>query len=816
MRVFSLSSSIKKALEFFKPLLFSAVLIAPIFVSSCEEEKPRDTFDISLLLVDEAGEPIEGARLETRHHAVITNSKGRARLMNLSVPEMIIAHAEGYLDEPVPVGWEDSQSEVRVVMLSDGDGNRIVLHFGGDVMFGRRYNEPTEGEPLLPPGREGPGARKVVEFLKRPFSCADFCSVNLETVVSEKSYSSAYPGKRFLLRSHPESLQGLEALGVDLVVLANNHARDWGDEGIKDTIEALQDKGFPFVGAVLTEEEAELGKIVQVGAYKVGTVSYTTVTGSFVNDNYPPSEEEIPTNVEDEERWLYEERLWGYEGDEWSVGVEERRIGDVWIMYNAVESTLSREARAEIWASIDEVYPEMQDWVARRGHGGAAQWSSSDSAKAIEALASKVDIMIAQLHCGFQFQPSPSNTIRKAARAAIDAGAHIVIAHHPHVLQGMEWYKGRLIVYSLGNFIFDQDFLATFDSGFLRAVFDGPDLVQARFVPLSLIGYKPTPVVGEAARRILRRVWESSVFPGQSARDPKSRAVRIFEHVLEGDAAPAQMVFEHNTARIVTASNRQKFEVELKANKISRLPSDMLFPGGFGADSDFGDAVMVGRDLFGWGRFEDESIDNSLGGSHWSLAQHEDKQVLLDEAPSGRGVLKLSRDTKNESRVFVRPVARVPITSHRLWRDAEGEAVPLDPAAGYSVVFRGRLKGSARAELRLDIYHFDDTNPTEDPESTRLAREELTIDGLDDHWSLIEIPFEPNRYHFSLDANMVMFYFLLSPPDSDKAHLEIDDFALVEWRPASQMPDVFSAFDYARSDRDAILEMQALSAHPSL
>ncbi|MDZ7793995.1 MAG: CapA family protein [Spirochaetia bacterium] len=63
-----------------------------------------------------------------------------------------------------------------------------------------------------------------------------------------------------------------------------------------------------------------------------------------------------------------------------------------------------------------------------------------------------IDIMVA--HGGEEWHSSPSEEQRQFYRAGIDAGADIVFAHHPHVLQGMEAYRGGLIAYSLGNFIF--------------------------------------------------------------------------------------------------------------------------------------------------------------------------------------------------------------------------------------------------------------------------------------------------------------------------------------------------------------------------
>jgi len=67
------------------------------------------------------------------------------------------------------------------------------------------------------------------------------------------------------------------------------------------------------------------------------------------------------------------------------------------------------------------------------------------------------DILVASFHWGDEYKKF--NTRQETlAKKAIDAGADIIIGHHPHVIQDIEIYKGKMIVYSLGNFIFDQYF----------------------------------------------------------------------------------------------------------------------------------------------------------------------------------------------------------------------------------------------------------------------------------------------------------------------------------------------------------------------
>ncbi len=63
-----------------------------------------------------------------------------------------------------------------------------------------------------------------------------------------------------------------------------------------------------------------------------------------------------------------------------------------------------------------------------------------------------IDAIVVSYHGGSEYMEEPTLPTRKVVHAAIDAGADIVLGHHPHVAQGISWYRGRPIVYSLGNF----------------------------------------------------------------------------------------------------------------------------------------------------------------------------------------------------------------------------------------------------------------------------------------------------------------------------------------------------------------------------
>lgn len=95
-------------------------------------------------------------------------------------------------------------------------------------------------------------------------------------------------------------------------------------------------------------------------------------------------------------------------------------------------------------------------WVATTSRAGLA-WMDTDLLEMdIKQVRDEVDYVIVSMHAGteYVFDPIPAQV--EFAHAAIDAGADLVIGHHPHVVQDKEIYNGKQIIYSLGNFVFDQ------------------------------------------------------------------------------------------------------------------------------------------------------------------------------------------------------------------------------------------------------------------------------------------------------------------------------------------------------------------------
>ena len=145
-------------------------------------------------------------------------------------------------------------------------------------------------------------------------------------------------------------------------------------------------------------------------------------------------------------------------------------------------------------------------------------FSESDLAAVVNDVKrarSRADVVIVVPHWGQEYVSKPNADQVRVGRALIDAGADMVVATHPHWVQGAELYKGRLIAYSLGNFVFDQTWsLETQQGAVLQLTFWGPRLVGASFVPVRIEdAHRPRFLDDATGADILRRIWGGSGEP---------------------------------------------------------------------------------------------------------------------------------------------------------------------------------------------------------------------------------------------------------------------------------------------------------------
>lgn len=143
----------------------------------------------------------------------------------------------------------------------------------------------------------------------------------------------------------------------------------------------------------------------------------------------------------------------------------------------------------------------------------------------LQSLVSKAraqaDVVVVQFHWGREYETYPFSAAgiapddpKVVGRLAVDDGADIVIGNHPHCVQGSEMYKGHLITYAHGNFIFDQNWSTGTQEGVIgKYWFEGTHLVAVQYVPVRInadVQPRPLdPTAGEGAQ-ILGRMLRST------------------------------------------------------------------------------------------------------------------------------------------------------------------------------------------------------------------------------------------------------------------------------------------------------------------
>jgi poly-gamma-glutamate capsule biosynthesis protein CapA/YwtB (metallophosphatase superfamily) len=166
---------------------------------------------------------------------------------------------------------------------------------------------------------------------------------------------------------------------------------------------------------------------------------------------------------------------------------------------------VARKGLKVAFLSYSRVHP-TQFWATAKRPGTAPATESQVRADILEAR-KQADVVVASFHWGAELMDTPKCYQRDLAHLCIDAGADLVLGHHPHILQGLELYKGRLIAYSLGNFVFESRSRKCTESAMLEVAFTKAGPARARIVPLCVdntkVIFQPTVVGGPEGKTVL-------------------------------------------------------------------------------------------------------------------------------------------------------------------------------------------------------------------------------------------------------------------------------------------------------------------------
>lgn len=271
---------------------------------------------------------------------------------------------------------------------TDRDGTTWSAFFGGDCIV-----SDTAGDSRFSPS------------LRRRMQEADLSVVNLEGPLE----GAGEPLTKFgpVKRSADDAATVLANAGIDAVTLANNHAMDYGPEGLFETMATCRESGVGVCGAGV---DVSAALTPHREAVADGNVSVAL------------------------------------------IGLCEREFG-----------------------------------IATETDPGTAWVNHPEVFRRVTAAADAADLVIVFAHGGIEYVPLPPTNRQKLLRSLVDAGADLVVGHHPHVAQGWERADGGAIFYSLGNFLFYQSSRPNTQRGIaLEIEFRESTPVDVELVPIEL------------------------------------------------------------------------------------------------------------------------------------------------------------------------------------------------------------------------------------------------------------------------------------------------------------------------------------------
>jgi len=334
------------------------------------------------------------------------------------------------------------------VNVDPGNGSLpITMNFVGDIMLARYYEQAGGIIPTQ-------GVNAVFQPTKYLLGdAADITVANLEVVLTNQG--TPHPTKSVVYRGNPNNINGLIYAGIDIVSTANNHTLDYGLAGMQQMIDSLNVKGILHSGS--------------------GANSYEAYTPAFINRN--------------------------------GLNIAFLRSCDRTGQYNNAQPYLPAGYNKPGFAYFTPYYLSQQ----------------------IDAVEGIADLKIIEMHGGSEYSLNPGSGYDKnqpyegewededysyysdvphmwdvaIRHYAVDNGADLVIVHHPHIIQGLEMYNGKLIAHSLGNFAFDLSYNETMPTMILYADADFDGFSNYRVVPCFIDRYIPRRASAKLGTRIL-------------------------------------------------------------------------------------------------------------------------------------------------------------------------------------------------------------------------------------------------------------------------------------------------------------------------
>lgn len=252
-----------------------------------------------------------------------------------------------------------------------------------------------------------PNAKSYFEMVTPTLKAADVVVGQAEIVFTSRgvpTYSEAmFPA------SDPEGINAIASAGFNVVTFATNHIWDSGIPGVEDTLNGFRKVGVAVTGGGMNLEEARTPAIIERKGVKFGFLSYNCIG---------PKES-------------------------WATS-EKPGCSFVRILTHYEQQTVQPGIRPAVYTFAEpSSLKAMQDDIRK--------------------LKPKVDVVVACFHKGLVHTPiTLLDYDHQIPHAAVDAGADLVLGTHPHILKGVEVYKGKVIFHSLCNFVTPNEILTSY------------------------------------------------------------------------------------------------------------------------------------------------------------------------------------------------------------------------------------------------------------------------------------------------------------------------------------------------------------------
>jgi Bacterial capsule synthesis protein PGA_cap len=245
--------------------------------------------------------------------------------------------------------------------------------------------------------------REVFSEMRRVLDAPDILFANLEGAYSDHPQPPLGVG---VMVSPPEhNLDVYSEAGFRVMSMANNHILDGGVDAMLKTRARLRDQGVLSCGAGDCLADAREPAVVDTGGLRVAFLAYASM---------------FPV---------------GYEARSGSPGLAPVRAYNFW---RELSPGVYRPGALPLVTTV----PDTTDL--------------ENLAEDIRKARTRADVVITSFHWGDHRRPFHlTDHETRTARYCIDQGADLVVGHHHHVLRGMEWYRGKPILYGLGHFVFD-------------------------------------------------------------------------------------------------------------------------------------------------------------------------------------------------------------------------------------------------------------------------------------------------------------------------------------------------------------------------